>query len=109
MHAAETYPGAQFYMECAQLNIQGGSGAKSPSTVAFPGAYKGSDPGASPANSFLSIWCGADPGVSALGITINIYEPLSSYTIPGESAIRLPQLAPGLTCRELLGPPVFTC
>ena len=63
LHAAETYPGAQFYMECAQLNIQGGSGSKTPSTVAFPGAYKGSDP----------------------GITINIYQPLSNYTIPGKS------------------------
>ena len=50
-------------MECAQLNIQGGSGSKTPSTVAFPGAYKGSDP----------------------GITINIYQPLSNYTIPGKS------------------------
>ena len=45
LHGASSYPGAQFYMECAQLNIVGGSGAKSPATVSFPGAYKGSDPG----------------------------------------------------------------
>ncbi|KAA1477459.1 glycoside hydrolase [Dentipellis sp. KUC8613] len=66
LHAAESYPGAQFYMECAQLQITGG-GSASPATVSFPGAYSGSDP----------------------GITINIYQTLSSYTIPG--------------------PPVFSC
>lgn len=40
LHGAGNYPGAQFYQECAQLNIVGGSGAKTPSTVSFPGAYK---------------------------------------------------------------------
>ncbi|KAG6861018.1 hypothetical protein C0995_004871 [Termitomyces sp. Mi166 len=60
LHGASTYPGAQFYMECAQLQITGG-GSTVPSTVSFPGAYAGSDP----------------------GITINIYyPPLTSYTIP---------------------------
>ena len=49
-------------MECAQINITGG-GSTSPATVSFPGAYKGSDP----------------------GITINIYQTLSGYTIPGPS------------------------
>ncbi len=39
LHGASNYPGAQFYMECAQLNIVGGSGTKTPSTVSFPGAY----------------------------------------------------------------------
>lgn len=39
LHGAGSYPGAQFYMECAQINVVGGSGAKSPSTVSFPGAY----------------------------------------------------------------------
>jgi len=66
LHSAGSYPGAQFYMECAQLQITGG-GSTSPATVSFPGAYKGSDP----------------------GITINIYQNLSGYTIPG--------------------PPVFSC
>ncbi|KAF4576625.1 hypothetical protein EYR36_004603 [Pleurotus pulmonarius] len=60
LHAAGSYPGAQLYMECAQLQITGG-GNTSPATVSFPGAYKGSDP----------------------GITINIYQTLSGYTIPG--------------------------
>ena len=40
LHAAMTYPGAQLYMECAQLQITGGSGTKTPATVSFPGAYK---------------------------------------------------------------------
>ena len=40
LHAAGSYPGAQFYQECAQINVIGGSGNKSPSTVSLPGAYK---------------------------------------------------------------------
>ncbi|KAJ4467252.1 glycoside hydrolase family 61 protein [Lentinula aciculospora] len=64
LHAATSYPGAQFYvwtMECAQLQITGG-GSTEPSTVNFPGAYAGTDP----------------------GITINIYYPLvTNYTVPG--------------------------
>ncbi|EGO61029.1 hypothetical protein NEUTE1DRAFT_98179 [Neurospora tetrasperma FGSC 2508] len=64
LHAASNYPGAQFYMECAQLNVVGGTGAKTPSTVSFPGAYSGSDP----------------------GVKISIYwPPVTSYTVPGPS------------------------
>ncbi|KAG8807065.1 hypothetical protein FRC17_004665 [Serendipita sp. 399] len=37
-------PGAQFYMECAQIRISGG-GSANPPTVNFPGAYGQSDPG----------------------------------------------------------------
>ncbi|KAK1593805.1 family 61 glycosyl hydrolase [Colletotrichum navitas] len=63
LHAAGSYPGAQFYMECAQINVVGGTGSKTPSsTVSFPGAYKSSDP----------------------GVTISIYyPPVTTYTIPG--------------------------
>ncbi|CAE6421358.1 unnamed protein product [Rhizoctonia solani] len=61
LHGASTYPGAQLYMECAQINVTGG-GSASPATVSFPGAYAGTDP----------------------GITINIYYPtVTNYTIPG--------------------------
>ncbi|KAJ6506332.1 glycoside hydrolase family 61 protein I [Mycena vitilis] len=61
LHAATSYPGAQLYMECAQIQITGG-GSTSPATVSFPGAYHGTDP----------------------GITTNIYYPLlTNYTIPG--------------------------
>jgi len=63
LHGASSAGGAQFYMECAQINVTGGSGSKSPATVSLPGAYKSSDP----------------------GITINIYQTLSGYTIPGPS------------------------
>jgi len=62
LHAAASYPGAQFYMECAQIQITGG-GNTSPATVSFPGAYKGTDP----------------------GIAINIYQTLANYTVPGPS------------------------
>lgn len=45
LHASYQYPGAQFYPGCHQLKVTGG-GSKTPSgLVAFPGAYKGSDPG----------------------------------------------------------------
>jgi len=61
LHAANSEGGAQFYMECAQINVSGGSGAKTPATVSLPGAYSATDP----------------------GILINIYETLPSYTVPG--------------------------
>lgn len=45
LHAAYSYPGAQFYPGCHQLQVTG-SGTKTPtSLVAFPGAYKATDPG----------------------------------------------------------------
>ncbi|KAG6811931.1 hypothetical protein H0H92_005160 [Tricholoma furcatifolium] len=60
LHVAETYPGAQFYIGCAQVDISSG-GSATPPTVALPGAYAGSDP----------------------GITVNIYNNLQNYTAPG--------------------------
>ncbi|KAH8687693.1 family 61 glycosyl hydrolase [Tricladium varicosporioides] len=61
LHGARTSGGAQFYMECAQINITGGTGSKTPATVSLPGAYKATDP----------------------GIMLDIYQGLKSYTIPG--------------------------
>ncbi|KAF8158210.1 glycoside hydrolase family 61 protein I [Crassisporium funariophilum] len=82
LHAASSYPGAQIYMECAQINITGG-GSTSPATVSFPGAYKGTDP----------------------GITVNIYSGAKSYTIPGPSVFSCSgQSNPGTTA----APPVST-
>ncbi|KIY66686.1 lytic polysaccharide monooxygenase [Cylindrobasidium torrendii FP15055 ss-10] len=60
LHVASSYPGAQFYIGCGQIAITGG-GSASPPKVALPGYYKASDP----------------------GITVNIYNNLASYTIPG--------------------------
>ncbi|KAF4556543.1 putative glycosyl hydrolase family 61 protein 3 [Elsinoe fawcettii] len=66
LHAAQSYPGAQFYMECAQLSITGG-GSANPATVSFPGAYKGTDP----------------------GISFNLYYPKpTSYTVPGPAVFK---------------------
>ncbi|KFA51949.1 hypothetical protein S40293_07046 [Stachybotrys chartarum IBT 40293] len=62
LHGAGSYPGAQFYMECAQINVIGGTGTATPSTVSFPGAYSGTDPGVR-----LSIY----------------YPPVTNYIIPG--------------------------
>jgi hypothetical protein len=45
IHTAQSKGGAQFYLSCAQLEVTGG-GSKAPSNlVAFPGAYKATDPG----------------------------------------------------------------
>ncbi|KAL0961475.1 hypothetical protein HGRIS_006419 [Hohenbuehelia grisea] len=41
---AGQYPGAQFYMSCAQIEVSDG-GDVLPSTVSFPGAYEETDPG----------------------------------------------------------------
>lgn len=61
LHVASTYPGAQFYIGCVQINVTGG-GSGSPTTVSFPGAYHSTDP----------------------GIVIDIYYPVpTTYTAPG--------------------------
>jgi hypothetical protein len=47
LHSASTYPGAQVYPSCIQVQVTG-SGTKTPSSdylVAFPGAYTSSTPG----------------------------------------------------------------
>ncbi|RDX49911.1 hypothetical protein OH76DRAFT_1403153 [Lentinus brumalis] len=44
LSSASQYPGAQFFMSCAQLEVTGG-GHASPETVSFPGAYTATDPG----------------------------------------------------------------
>ncbi|KAK7054394.1 hypothetical protein VNI00_003588 [Paramarasmius palmivorus] len=45
LHAAGQEGGAQLYIACAQINVEGGgSGTPSP-TVSFPGAYSPTDPG----------------------------------------------------------------
>ncbi|KAH9900087.1 glycoside hydrolase family 61 protein [Xylariomycetidae sp. FL2044] len=61
LHGARSAGGAQFYMECAQIEVTGGSGAKTPATVSIPGAYKANDP----------------------GIQLDIYQGVTSYTVPG--------------------------
>jgi len=64
LHVASSVGGAQFYMSCYQLNVTG-SGTKNPTGVSFPGAYSATDP----------------------GIQINIYGTITSYTIPGPTAV----------------------
>lgn len=60
LHSAGSYPGAQLYIGCVQLRVTGGSSSANISpTVSFPGAYKPAD------------------------VTTNIYNGISSYTIPG--------------------------
>ncbi|GJE85229.1 glycoside hydrolase family 61 protein [Phanerochaete sordida] len=45
LHVASTYGGAQFYIGCAQINVEnGGSGTPGP-LVSIPGVYTGYEPG----------------------------------------------------------------
>ncbi|KAK4118116.1 lytic polysaccharide monooxygenase [Parathielavia appendiculata] len=45
LHVAQSSGGAQFYISCAQIAVTGGGSTEPPNKVAFPGAYKASDPG----------------------------------------------------------------
>ncbi|KAJ0384206.1 hypothetical protein COL922a_008879 [Colletotrichum nupharicola] len=60
LHAAGSEGGAQYYMSCYQIKVEGTGSAK-PQGVSFPGAYKATDP----------------------GLLINIYNTISNYVIPG--------------------------
>ncbi|EOA81556.1 glycoside hydrolase family 61 protein [Exserohilum turcica Et28A] len=62
LHSASSVGGAQFYISCAQVNVEGsGTGNPGPK-VAFPGAYKATDP----------------------GVQVNIYYPVpTNYAPPG--------------------------
>lgn len=61
LHGAGSSKGAQLYMECAQIEVTGGTNSKKPATHSIPGIYKQNDP----------------------GILINIYPMSKAYTIPG--------------------------
>jgi len=45
LHSAYSSGGAQFYMECAQINVTGSGTSTGANFVSFPGAYKANDPG----------------------------------------------------------------
>lgn len=45
LHTASKAGGAQFYISCAQLSVTDGGSKKPTNLVAFPGAYKATDPG----------------------------------------------------------------
>ncbi|KAH9942263.1 glycoside hydrolase family 61 protein [Epithele typhae] len=62
LHAAYTYPGAQFYPSCIQVKVTG-SGTALPTSglVSFPGAYTATTP----------------------GIAYDVYSNTSAYPIPG--------------------------
>jgi len=62
LHVAQSTNGAQFYISCGQINVTGGGSGTPGPLVAFPGAYKPTDP----------------------GILIDIYYPVpTTYTPPG--------------------------
>ncbi|KAF5354458.1 hypothetical protein D9758_012416 [Tetrapyrgos nigripes] len=61
LHAAYTYPGAQVYPSCIQVQVTGSGSALPTSFVSFPGAYTASTP----------------------GIVYDAYTNTSAYPIPG--------------------------
>ncbi|PPQ92097.1 hypothetical protein CVT25_008263 [Psilocybe cyanescens] len=61
LHAAYTYPGAQVYPGCIQVEVTGTGTALPTSFVSFPGAYTASTP----------------------GIVFDAYQNTSTYPIPG--------------------------
>jgi cellulase len=71
LHAAGQPNGAQYYMSCYQLRIEG-SGSAKPAGVTFPGAYKATDP----------------------GLLINIYQDITDYEIPGPAVYSSGSAAP---------------
>jgi len=73
LHNAGSYPGAQFYMECAQIQVTGSGSNTGSNTVSFPGAYSGNDAGIK-----LSIYDNA--GGTNLGGR--------SYPIPGPAVLQ---------------------
>jgi len=60
LHAAQSAGGAQLYMTCYQVHVEG-TGNATPQGVKFPGGYSATDP----------------------GILINIYQNVDVYQIPG--------------------------
>ncbi|KAF9468467.1 glycoside hydrolase family 61 protein [Collybia nuda] len=61
LHSAYSYPGAQVYPSCIQVQVTGSGTALPTSFVSFPGAYTGSTP----------------------GITYDVYTNTGTYPIPG--------------------------
>ncbi len=45
LHSAKVAGGAQFYIACGQVTVTGGGSGTPCPLVAFPGAYKATDPG----------------------------------------------------------------
>ena len=78
LHGAFQEGAAQFYTECAQVQVTG-SGTSNPATVSFPGAYSANDPGI------------------LVGIYDSAGQPTNSgqpYTIPGPPVLDCSAVAP---------------
>ncbi|KAK0201881.1 glycosyl hydrolase family 61-domain-containing protein [Desarmillaria ectypa] len=67
--SASFYPGAQFFMSCAQLSISGSTAFASPATVSFPGAYTIADPGI--ITSIFGLTSYTPPEATAIGSYVN--------------------------------------
>ncbi|KAF8148039.1 glycosyl hydrolase family 61-domain-containing protein [Crassisporium funariophilum] len=72
LHSASTAGQAQFYMECAQINVTGGGSNSGANFVSFPGAYTANHPGIT-----ISIY-------DSKGVPNNGGRP---YSIPGPAVL----------------------
>ncbi|KAF2630107.1 carbohydrate-binding module family 1 protein [Macroventuria anomochaeta] len=61
LHEGNRQGGAQFYMECVHIKVEGSGTAQLPAGVSFPGAYKATD----------------------AGVLFDIYSGFTSYPMPG--------------------------
>ncbi|EAU80739.1 hypothetical protein CC1G_04849 [Coprinopsis cinerea okayama7 len=67
LHGASGFGGAQWYLSCAQINVQGGGNGTPGPLVSIPGVYNGREP----------------------GVMLNIYWPIpTSYVQPGPAVWR---------------------
>lgn len=67
LHSAGSVGGAQLYISCAQLTVEGGSGSLPSNLVSIPGVYKATDP----------------------GLLVNIYYPIPvNYKPPGGAPLQ---------------------
>ncbi|PPR08306.1 hypothetical protein CVT24_000765 [Panaeolus cyanescens] len=73
LHSAYAAGGAQFYVECAQINVTGTGTNTGTDLVTFPGAYSANDPGI-----LISIY-------DAKGVPNNSLKP---YSIPGPKVLQ---------------------
>lgn len=81
LHVAQSPGGAQFYISCAQVTVQGGSGSGNPGPlVAIPGVYTGTEPGILISMIFFRLQLYAR--LTAIFTDINYPIP-ANYTQPG--------------------------
>ncbi|KAK5625079.1 hypothetical protein RRF57_000795 [Xylaria bambusicola] len=95
LHGASSSQGAQLYMECAQINISGGTAKVSPATYSIPGIYKVGTRLSYPQRQSSNRFPGKRPWLVDQHLSNDIVEQIHYSRYNGS--------------RKTLGPSVFTC